>query len=118
MSSGARGPLSRRWTSRGTAFQASIYSAERPACSQQPFFDGTEVDYLFAGKLLPFENNCPFVRYSLRFNNFIGSIDETIGRCKSLVYLDLSFNMLNGTVPDAIRSPLAQADSTGGGLLQ
>jgi hypothetical protein len=58
------------------------------------------------------------VRYSLRFNNFIGSIDETIGRCKSLVYLDLSFNMLNGTVPDAIRSPLAQADSTGGGLLQ
>jgi hypothetical protein len=68
--------------------------------------------------MLPFENNCPFVRYSLRFNSFYGSIDNTIGRCKMLVYLDLSFNMLNGTVPDAIRSPLAQSDSSGGGFLQ
>jgi len=71
-----------------------------------------------AGKLLPFEQNCPLVRYSLRFNNFFGTIDNSIGRCRQLVYLDLSFNMLNGTVPDAIRSPLAQPDSTGGGFLQ
>jgi hypothetical protein len=55
------------------------------------------------------------VRYSLRFNNYIGSIDDTIRRCTSLAYLDLSFNMLNGTVPDAIRSPLAQ---TKGGSLE
>jgi hypothetical protein len=68
--------------------------------------------------MLPFENNCPFVRYSLRFNSFYGTIDNTIGRCNKLVYLDLSFNMFNGTVPDAIRSPLAQPDSTGGGFLQ
>jgi hypothetical protein len=71
-----------------------------------------------AGRLLPFAVNCPFVRYSLRFNSFYGLLDSSIARCKQLVYLDLSFNMLNGTVPDAIRSPLAQADASGGGFLQ
>ena len=67
---------------------------------------------------MPFANGCPFVRYSLRFNSFYGTIDNTIARCTQLVYLDLSFNMLNGTVPDAIRSPLAQAAGSGGGFLQ
>ncbi len=71
-----------------------------------------------AGRLLPFVPNCPFTRLSLRFNNFYGAIDNSIGRCNQLVYLDLSFNMLNGSVPEAIYSPLAKADSTGGGFLQ